>query len=303
MRGTGYKTHEDKMRCEAWLSVNCDPIAGIYQTGGNCYGKIKRVFDEELRRADAFVAERPCTSISARFQTIPHAVSKFVACHKKVMKICASSRSPTDVKHDAVTLFESTSKRGPFKFMQCWYVLRDSPKWGAWRSTNEKRKTPRKRSSSAVSELFDDAGDPLPHPDLPMVGGKVREHAVTPLKGTCVIRAKIDRINLVLYAHQAQAAERAVANAEKRIWVAQDQLELSLFSIARNIDGPEANEYLTLKRQSVLQCLRTERHLSTASTVRDSSEPAAAISDSANEANLSATSEIGFQFDESTKEI
>ncbi|KAE9348203.1 hypothetical protein PF008_g7463 [Phytophthora fragariae] len=77
-----------------------------------------------------------------KFPIISHAVSKFVACHTTVVANCASGRSPLDVEHDAVTLCEA--KNGAFKYMQCWYVvLRGSPKWGAWRSGNDKRKTPK----------------------------------------------------------------------------------------------------------------------------------------------------------------
>jgi hypothetical protein len=109
--------------------VSCDLIVGIYQTGDDFYGKVKAAFDTELRLQDAFVADRMAASLTSRFLTISHAVSKFMACHTTVVANCASGRSPLDVERDAVALYEA--KNDTFKFMQCWYVLRESPKRGA----------------------------------------------------------------------------------------------------------------------------------------------------------------------------
>lgn len=104
----------------------------------------------ELARLRSTVAERPVSSLSSRFQTISQAVSKFVACHTKVLNVCASGRAPVDLEHDAVSLYESIPKNGVFKFMQCWYILRDSEKWGAWRSSNEKRHGNKRSATEAV---------------------------------------------------------------------------------------------------------------------------------------------------------
>jgi hypothetical protein len=36
-RGANYRTHEDVALCSAWLEATCDPICGIYQSGGDFY--------------------------------------------------------------------------------------------------------------------------------------------------------------------------------------------------------------------------------------------------------------------------
>ncbi|KAE9226129.1 hypothetical protein PF005_g5244 [Phytophthora fragariae] len=59
-------------------------------------------------------------------------------------------------------------------------------------------------------------------------------------------KTKMERANLALYACQVKAAERSVANSEMRTKVAQDQLDLSLFSIPANPDDPIAAAFLLL---------------------------------------------------------
>ncbi|KAE9042602.1 hypothetical protein PR002_g3822 [Phytophthora rubi] len=56
----------------------------------------------------------------------------------------------------------------------------------------------------------------------------------------------MERANLALYACQVKAAERSVANSEMRTKVAQDQLDLSLFSIPANPDDPIAAAFRLL---------------------------------------------------------
>ncbi|KAG3173928.1 hypothetical protein PC128_g18187, partial [Phytophthora cactorum] len=111
-RGANYKPVEDKVLCEAWLSVSCDPINGIYQFGDDFYSKVKEAFDTELARLKSTVAEHLISSLNSRFQTSSQAVSKFVACHEKVLRVCQSGRSPADQEHDAVALYESIPKNG-----------------------------------------------------------------------------------------------------------------------------------------------------------------------------------------------
>jgi hypothetical protein len=68
----------------------------------------------------------------------------------------------------------------------------------------------------------------------------------------------MDRADLALYARQVKAAERAVVNSELRIKVAEEQFDLSLFSITGNSEDPLTSEFLAIKRQAVLRRLRAE---------------------------------------------
>ncbi|KUF85495.1 DNA-directed RNA polymerase II subunit rpb3 [Phytophthora nicotianae] len=255
-RGVNYKPVEDKVLCEAWLSVSCNPINGIYQSGDDFYNKVKKAFDTELARLKSTVAERPVPSLNSQFQTISQAVSKFVACHEKDLRVCQSGRSPSDQERDAVALYESIPKNGSFKFLQCWHILRDSEKWGAWRTSNEKRQgskrsaSVRDRNSSSNASL--NSSERSPPAETLRVQGESEE----PRQG--VTRAKLDRANQALYARQVKAAERAAENAEKRIKVAQEQLDLTLFTAQAAPNDPLAAEYLMLKKQAVLKRLRLE---------------------------------------------
>ncbi|KAG1710340.1 hypothetical protein DVH05_017345 [Phytophthora capsici] len=106
-RGANYKSFEDKVLCEVWLSSSRNPVKGMYQSSEDFYLKVKAAFDTELIRLGKTVADRPPASLSSRFQTISHAVSKFVACHSQVLNVCASGRSPVDIEHDAIALYQS----------------------------------------------------------------------------------------------------------------------------------------------------------------------------------------------------
>lgn len=212
-RGANYKTHEDVVLCKAWLSVSYDPIVGIYQTGDDFYRKVKAEFDDELARQSNAVAERSSASLQSRFQTISHAVSKFVGCHEKVSAAITSGRSPVDIEHDAIRLYEASPKNGTFKFTQCWYVLRDSPKWGAWRSSNAKRKTPKATNKRSFSQVDDDESESPSSSlsDTPQATIVQPTPAVQDKKTVGAGRAKMERANLALYARQVKAAERSVA--------------------------------------------------------------------------------------------
>ncbi|KAE9336848.1 hypothetical protein PF008_g12825 [Phytophthora fragariae] len=146
--------------------------------------------------------------------------------------------------------------------MQCWHLLRDSPKWGAWRlRNNDKRKTPKKRTRDHVESSESDVATLSQVWVLRRSYRKSNTMMRTRARGGRphgASKAKMERANLAPYARQVKAAERAVSNAEMRIKVAQEQLDLSLFSIAINQNDHLAAEFLLLKKQSALQRLRAE---------------------------------------------
>lgn len=71
-------------------------------------------------------------------------------------------------------------------------------------------------------------------------------------------RAKLDKMNLALYSRQVKAAEQMALNAEKRNRLAEEQIQLNLFNMKPAADDIQANEFLQLKRELVLQTLRAE---------------------------------------------
>ena len=123
-RGANYKAHEDTLLCQLWVCISSDPIAGIYQPVDDFYSKIKKEFDAELRLNKRVVAERSTQSLKSRFVTISSAVSKFVACHERVVAVCASGRTPAEQVDDAVRVYQD--RFGVFRFRQCWAILKDS---------------------------------------------------------------------------------------------------------------------------------------------------------------------------------
>lgn len=122
---------------------------------------------------------------------------------KTLLAFCHSP--PLDVGHDAITLYEDNN--GAFKYMQCWYVLHDSTKWGrgTWRSGNDKRKTPKKCQRKGDSDEPDTtvpAALTLPSTNTsrpaPLEMMRVRMESARPRWSA----------NLALYARQVKAAER-----------------------------------------------------------------------------------------------
>lgn len=136
---------EDKALCQVWLSTSGDGGTGTNQTGDDFYKRVKATFDAELRENVKWVAERNYRFLSNRFSTISHDVSKFVACHAKVSALEPSGCAQTDIEHQAIELYETAKKNGNFRFLQCWYILKDAPKWGAWRARKEAKQTPKKQ--------------------------------------------------------------------------------------------------------------------------------------------------------------
>ena len=254
-KGVNYRPDEDKALCVAWIAVSSDSSVGTNQTAEVFYGKFKDVFEANLKGEGLFICERAWTSLSSRFQTISHDVSKFIGCYEQIQVLDQSGTTDDDKKRDALDLFISQYKSG-FKYISCWYILRESVKWGAWRSSNSKRSTPTaKRSRSAVEN--------------PAVVSVQSENHVENANDTSdddskvkrpkgMRKAKMEKISLSLQARQVQAAEALAASSKERVKVAQEQIELNLFSIVPNPGDDMARQYLELRKMKALARIRTE---------------------------------------------
>ncbi|OWZ05190.1 hypothetical protein PHMEG_00022769 [Phytophthora megakarya] len=247
-RGTNYSDAENKALCEAWLSVSGDAATGTNQNGDVFYNKVKIAFEEIL----GSTSDRPIGSLRSRFSVISRSTSKFVGCYNKINDIPVSGRAPSDVFDQAVELYES--EHGKFRYKNCWKVLRDSQKWGAWRQGSKKKCRGAQRVDDAaqnqdqpvdaVASFAADTGD---------TEGDDAERRPMGQK-----RAKMERTNLALYARQVQAAERMAKTSEARVRVAQDQVEQNLFSMIPSQGDAESMEFVSLKRQIILARLRKE---------------------------------------------
>ncbi|ETV64969.1 hypothetical protein H257_18224 [Aphanomyces astaci] len=82
--------------------------------------------------------QRMVRALESKFADIKHAVNKFTGCYTQVQDLQASGTNIDDVEDAARALYfkTTTSKTGSgrnFKYMGCWRVLRDKPKWEAYR--------------------------------------------------------------------------------------------------------------------------------------------------------------------------
>ncbi|KAE9219189.1 hypothetical protein PF004_g13676 [Phytophthora fragariae] len=254
-RGPNYSIEEDKTLCRAWLSTSGDGGTGTSQSGCEFYGRVKVTFDEELRQTGKWVAERNIKSLGSRFSTISHDVSKFVACHAKVTALEPSGCTPTDIEHQAVELYESVKKNGKFRFLQCWSILKDSPKWGAWRMRRDGKSTPQKPTHKRTERLDDSDTTATATSDQLQSPVSTESSSRRPVGQK---RSKLEETNSTLYARQVQAAERMARNGEARNRVARVQVDLNIFSLAPNSNDPEAMEYVRLQRKLILAHVRSE---------------------------------------------
>lgn len=253
-RGVNYSENEDKALCEAWLTVSTDAAVSVYQTHDTFYVKVKSVFDSTLKEKNLYICDRQCTGLAARFQTISHNVSKFVGCYEQVKAIAKSGSVERDYEQGALELYNQTMK-SRFKFFSCWFVLRASPKWGAWRNINSKKKNarakPKKRSLIEASDTTEKTSELTPSDVAP---SSLEDQHQRPIG---ISRAKAEKANALLYARQVKAAELMALNGKERIRVAQEQSELNMFLQAPASDVL-AQEYLKLRRVQALARLKSQ---------------------------------------------
>ncbi|KAH9118163.1 hypothetical protein AeMF1_008531 [Aphanomyces euteiches] len=115
----------------------------LFQSNEAFYKRVKDCFDQRMSGSSASSDDRSSVSLSSRFHTISHDVSKYVACIRKIRGVNGmgpSGSSEDDIRLAATKLFESRKENGRFKYLDCWFVLRNEPKWQEWFANDPKAK-------------------------------------------------------------------------------------------------------------------------------------------------------------------
>ncbi|KAG9398362.1 hypothetical protein AC1031_014700 [Aphanomyces cochlioides] len=152
-----------------------------------------------------------------------------------------SGTSEEDIRLSATKLYESRKENGRFKFFDCWKVLRDEPKWQEWMDSTTKPDEPKvvkRPSSDQEVDLSSESDKAIQRP-------------------TGMKRAKSEKAQELLLVRQVRATEAMVDNAKARIQVAQEQNDIQVFSMRFDPSDEQAAEFLKLKRENILQRLRS----------------------------------------------
>ncbi|RHY56662.1 hypothetical protein DYB38_005063 [Aphanomyces astaci] len=126
---------ETELLSKTWVAASEDPINGSGQTSTTFWDTVTHRFNEIKPEGRP---QRTARALESKFADIKHAVSKFTGCYTQVQDLQASGTNIDDVEDAARALYfkTTTSKTGSgrnFKYMGCWRVLRDKPKWEAYR--------------------------------------------------------------------------------------------------------------------------------------------------------------------------
>lgn len=125
----------------AYIRVSTDPIIGTDQKGATFY---KRIYDSYVPRKPLSAVVRPFTSVETRVKQLLKECVRFSACFKSVKDMKRSGYTEDDEFWVATALFnnrkvdhprEDVGK--PFRFLECWSVLRELPKFAATSDKSE----------------------------------------------------------------------------------------------------------------------------------------------------------------------
>ncbi|CAK4070423.1 unnamed protein product [Aphanomyces euteiches] len=147
-----------------------------------------------------------------------------------------------DIRISSTKLFESRKENGRFKVLDRWKVLRNEPKWQEWMDSTPKADKPKvvKRSSSDQEVNLSNESEQN-----------------TPQRPTGMKRVKSEKTQEFLLVRQVRATEAMVDSAKATIQVTQEQNDIQVFSMRFDPSDEQAAEFLKLKRENILQRLRS----------------------------------------------
>eukprot|EP00918_Siedleckia_nematoides_P027261 GHVU01058718.1.p1 GENE.GHVU01058718.1~~GHVU01058718.1.p1 ORF type:complete len:325 (-),score=61.00 GHVU01058718.1:1756-2730(-) len=211
-------------------------------------------------------------SLDSKFGEINRAVSVFSGLYSAVVAAHRSGASDEDDINKALTLHEADTG-GPFKFVHCWRVLRESPKWAVYleddaakklQKSDDSRKRPSPSTSGTQSTSNnDESGE----------GGKEQSKpsATRPIGGKCAkaanAAAAVDRQARFSPMEKLAAAVQAKANA---IVGAND---LAIMTMPITGLTADARRYIELQQKQIMH--RAEEHEKAALKVQNIKKAAA----------------------------
>lgn len=244
-RGTSFKKEEDELLTKAWVRVSEDAVVGSDQKAEVFYRAVNE-FYETIK--PAYYQKRNVKSIERRLKKILAECLSFAGCVAKVNNAKPSGCNEDDVVHLGTALFNKieissvTEDCGPpFKFMTCWSLLKDHPKFDVL--LNPVQPTAVQKESDDVADEDDtNEEDVVEKDEYKRPIGRKRAKAAD-------ARAEIDCKKL-------KVAEASVAAQEKKNKLIEEHHEILLFTAKPDENDPLVREYMNMKRRAVLERMK-----------------------------------------------
>lgn len=231
-RGTNYSDEECVQICKTWLHIGEDPIQGSGQKNGALWKRMHSHFIENKPGG----VERSWRSLQSKWSDIQHDTCKFMRAFATVEGLAESGTSE-DVKVDrALTIFkEQHPKKEAYAFIQCWRILRDSPKFMEY-CAGEPGFPKRQESSDTVDMTQADK------PDRPI--------SIKAAKRQKIMKAQVKN---------AERNLKIIGEAQKiRAEAIQLQTYMTLFTTPMGDLDEQATEFFKIQRAQVLEKLKNE---------------------------------------------
>ncbi|GMP80450.1 hypothetical protein CsSME_00035545 [Camellia sinensis var. sinensis] len=129
-RGKAFTIIEDETLCRSWLAVSQDPITGNSQTMAIFWERVLVYFNSQLSSE----SNQNHISLTHRWSAMQNAINKFCGFLKQIQLRQQHGTTETDmVKFISKRVYHAIQKKH-FTFDTCWEILRQSCKWGEFRS-------------------------------------------------------------------------------------------------------------------------------------------------------------------------
>ncbi|PNT71057.1 hypothetical protein BRADI_2g22295v3 [Brachypodium distachyon] len=129
-RTGSYTEDEDKLLCDAWLTIGQDPIARAEQKGGAYWKRIHEYFHKYKSHIPySFESDRNENSLTHRWQHILAECNKYTAAYNSVKNRPVSGVGMASQVIQAMDAFRAMNNGKKFNLSHCWIKLHKAPKW------------------------------------------------------------------------------------------------------------------------------------------------------------------------------
>lgn len=245
------------------MNVSLDPITGTDQKEGTYYARIWEVYQMKKPRD---CVTRPMTSVQTRIKTIVKETVRFAACFRSIETMRKSGHSDEDIIRLSTALFNKVKVAHPredigkpFRFLKCWELVRDLPKFRAGTAGTPVNETGSEEGTGGGLNDRNSASN---------VTGKPSEDCARPDGRR---KAKEELAVQNIRAKKLKLAEHAVRLQEQHVEELNRRNEILLFSNGPGGRESEmAREYFALKQAEALEKLKERIRKNESAKVLDS---------------------------------
>ncbi|KAG2659249.1 hypothetical protein PVAP13_1KG262015 [Panicum virgatum] len=217
-----FSTKEDESLCSAYINVSKDPIVGTNQPIRSYWGRIKAYFEEDSERT------RSQSSLQHRWADIQKDTSRFCGFYSEIERKNQSGKSDGDKVKDALQMYEGIVGT-TFKFIHCWFILRNEMKWNEWLAT-----TSASNEEPAVQPVEENVDPTLP-PRIDRPNGrdnaKKARNSTSSSSAACfevLQKMSMDRSAYEEWVQTAseEEAKEIASRSERKLTIQEEQLQI-----------------------------------------------------------------------------